>query len=79
MSATPVTHLFSRSNPKGMWSKLTVLQKGKSTTILLVNSCFDLYPLVEMTHIEIGCNNLSLLGSSYPMTSVKITHYYWLC
>jgi len=24
------------------------------------NSCFDLYPLVEMTHIEIGCNNPSL-------------------
>jgi len=36
MSATPVTHLFSRINLKGMWDKLTVLQKGKSTMMLFI-------------------------------------------
>jgi len=36
MSATPVTHIFSRINPKGMWGKLTVLQAVRSTMMLLV-------------------------------------------
>ena len=35
MSATPVTHLFSRINPKDMWGKVTVLQKGKSTMMFI--------------------------------------------
>jgi len=36
MSTTPVTHLFSRINPKGMWDKLAVFQAVKLTMMLLV-------------------------------------------
>jgi len=36
MSATPVTHLFSRINPKGIWDKVTVLQEGGKSTMLFI-------------------------------------------